>query len=103
MIPGRPTAPRADGTTVAADRPDTRHQAGWLPVGEDLERWIEGHRDRAANRSGPLHPVVQEFQRQLRTDPLLRPTRSREGLWITDVWAPLEGRVFNGGVRVFMQ
>jgi iron complex outermembrane receptor protein len=38
--------------------------------------------------------------RQTRTDPLLRPTRSAEGLWTTDVWGPLEGRTFNGGVRV---
>jgi iron complex outermembrane receptor protein len=38
--------------------------------------------------------------RQTRTDPLLRTSRSREGLWVVDAWAPLEGRTFNGGVRV---
>jgi len=38
--------------------------------------------------------------RQTRTDPLLRPTRSRAGLWTTDVWAPLAGRVLSGGARV---
>jgi iron complex outermembrane receptor protein len=40
--------------------------------------------------------------RQTRTDPLIRPSRSREGLWVVDVWAPLEGRTFNGGVRVLL-
>jgi hypothetical protein len=37
--------------------------------------------------------------RQTRHDPLLLPQRSPEGRWITDAWAPLEGRSFNGGVR----
>ena len=38
--------------------------------------------------------------RQTRFDPLLLPSRSDEGRWTTDVWAPLEGRVFNAGVRL---
>ncbi len=38
--------------------------------------------------------------RQTRYDPLLRPSRTPDGRWITDVWAPLEGRAFNGGVWV---
>jgi outer membrane receptor for ferrienterochelin and colicins len=37
--------------------------------------------------------------RQTRYDPLLRPSRSRAGRWTTDVWAPLEGRSFNVGIR----
>jgi iron complex outermembrane receptor protein len=37
--------------------------------------------------------------RQTRHDSLLLPARSPEGRWITDVWAPLEGRSFNAGVR----
>lgn len=37
--------------------------------------------------------------RQTKHDPLLRPTRGPDGRWTTDAWAPLEGRVFNGGVR----
>jgi len=36
--------------------------------------------------------------RQTRWDPLLRESRTPDGRWITDVWAPLEGRAFNGGV-----
>jgi iron complex outermembrane receptor protein len=38
--------------------------------------------------------------RQTRYDPLVLPARSREGRWTTDVWAPLEGRVVNAGVRL---
>ena len=38
--------------------------------------------------------------RQTRWDPLLRPERTPDGRWITDVWAPLEGRAFNAGVWV---
>lgn len=38
--------------------------------------------------------------RQTRHDPLLLPARSPEGRWTTDVWAPLEGRTFNAGVRL---
>jgi iron complex outermembrane receptor protein len=37
--------------------------------------------------------------RQTRYDPIVLPARSTEGRWTTDVWAPLEGRVFNAGVR----
>jgi outer membrane receptor for ferrienterochelin and colicins len=38
--------------------------------------------------------------RQTKYDPLLRPTRGLDGRWTTDAWAPLDGRVFNGGVRM---
>lgn len=38
--------------------------------------------------------------RQTNYDPLLRPTRGVDGRWTTDAWAPLDGRVFNGGVRM---
>lgn len=38
--------------------------------------------------------------RQTKTDPLVRPSRGPGGRWTTDAWAPLEGRVVNGGVRV---
>ncbi len=36
--------------------------------------------------------------RQTGFDPLLRSAQTPDGRWITDVWAPLEGRAFNGGV-----
>jgi outer membrane receptor for ferrienterochelin and colicins len=38
--------------------------------------------------------------RQSRWDPLLRPQRAVDGRWTVDEWAPLEGRVINGGVRL---
>jgi outer membrane receptor for ferrienterochelin and colicins len=38
--------------------------------------------------------------RQTHTDPLLRPQRGVDGRRTTDAWAPLDGRVFNGGVRM---
>ena len=38
--------------------------------------------------------------RQSRWDPLLRPTRNVDGRWTVDAWAPVDGRVINGGVRV---
>ena len=38
--------------------------------------------------------------RQHRWDPILRPNRARDGRWTVDAWAPLDGRVINGGVRV---
>jgi iron complex outermembrane receptor protein len=37
--------------------------------------------------------------RQTGWDRLVLPARSPEGRWTTDAWAPLEGRVFNAGVR----
>jgi outer membrane receptor for ferrienterochelin and colicins len=37
--------------------------------------------------------------RQTRYQSLLRPMSTATGRWTTDVWAPLEGRLFNGGVR----
>jgi iron complex outermembrane receptor protein len=40
--------------------------------------------------------------RQTRFDPLLRPARTPDGRWITDVWAPLDGRAFNGGVWIYL-
>jgi iron complex outermembrane receptor protein len=37
--------------------------------------------------------------RQTRWDSLLRPSRGPDGRWTVDAWAPLDGRVINGGVR----
>lgn len=38
--------------------------------------------------------------RQTAHDRLVLPARTAAGRWTTDVWAPLEGRVFNAGVRL---
>jgi len=37
--------------------------------------------------------------RQTRWDPILLPGRSLDGRWTVEAWAPLDGRVINGGVR----
>ncbi|MCZ2079362.1 MAG: hypothetical protein LC130_30720, partial [Bryobacterales bacterium] len=37
--------------------------------------------------------------RQTRWNSLLRPNRAPDGRWTVDAWAPLDGRVINGGVR----
>jgi outer membrane receptor for ferrienterochelin and colicins len=39
--------------------------------------------------------------RQTRHDPLVRPFPTPEGRWTVDAWAPLEGFVLNGGVRIW--
>ncbi len=55
-------------------------------------------------RFGPLRLFfnAENFTdvRQTRYDPLVRPSRNFDGRWTVDAWAPLEGRVINGGVRV---
>jgi outer membrane receptor for ferrienterochelin and colicins len=38
--------------------------------------------------------------RQTRWNPLLRPNRGTDGRWTVDAWAPLDGRAFNGGIRL---
>jgi iron complex outermembrane receptor protein len=38
--------------------------------------------------------------RQTEWDPLLRPSRNVDGRWTVDAWAPLEGVVVNGGLRL---
>jgi len=40
--------------------------------------------------------------RQTRWNPLVRPARSPIGRWTTDAWAPLEGRIFNAGLRLVL-
>ena len=38
--------------------------------------------------------------RQTHWDPLLLPSREVDGRWTVDGWAPLDGRVINGGARL---
>jgi len=40
--------------------------------------------------------------RQSRWSPLLLPNRAVDGRWAVDAWAPLDGRVINGGVRLIL-
>jgi iron complex outermembrane receptor protein len=39
--------------------------------------------------------------RQTREESVVLPARRPDGRWLVDAWAPLDGRVFNAGVRVF--
>jgi phosphatidylserine decarboxylase len=53
---------------------DVRRRAGWLPESqEDLESWLDGHRERAEARGEQvvLHPVLTEFQKLIDTDPVV--------------------------------
>jgi iron complex outermembrane receptor protein len=38
--------------------------------------------------------------RQTKYDPLLLPRRAASGQWTVDAWAPLEGFILNGGIRL---
>ncbi|HEY2241019.1 MAG TPA: phosphatidylserine decarboxylase family protein [Streptosporangiaceae bacterium] len=61
--------------TTPAHGMDVRRRAGWLPESqEDLEAWLDGHRERAEARGEQvvLHPVVTEFQELINTDPVVR-------------------------------
>lgn len=58
----------------------------------------------AERRFGPLRLFLNGENltgvRQTRWDPILRQDRAVDGRWTVDAWAPLDGRVINGGVRV---
>ena len=61
--------------TSPADVSDVRRQAGWLPENhEDLEAWLDGHRQRMQARGGQIvvDPVITEFQELIDSDPLVR-------------------------------
>jgi iron complex outermembrane receptor protein len=55
-------------------------------------------------RFGPVRAFLNAENlldtRQTGYDRLVMPAKTPEGRWITDVWAPLDGRTFNGGVRI---
>src|ERR1700727_1305320 len=54
---------------------DVRRQGGWLPDNQDdLEAWLAGHRERveAKGEQVPLHPVIEEFQALIDSDPVVR-------------------------------
>jgi phosphatidylserine decarboxylase len=54
---------------------DVRRRAGWLPEDQDdLESWLDGHRERAeaGGEQVVFHPVLTEFQELIDTDPVVR-------------------------------
>ena len=58
----------------------------------------------AERRFGGLHVFINAENlldiRQTKYDPLILPAPRRDGRWTVDAWAPLDGRVINGGLRV---
>lgn len=118
-----------DGRT-RADTPLTpRHSAGIVAMWEDedrgrvgLEVYYTGRQRLEVNpyrtqsrpylivgllgerRFGRLRAFVNAENvtgvRQTRWDPLVRPAPTADGRWTVDAWAPLDGRVLNGGVRL---
>lgn len=125
----RSTESDPESTGVRRDVPLTpRHAAGivamWEREGESRVGWelyytgrqeLEENPYRTASRPYFLTGLLVEHRigdarvfvnaenildtRQTAYDPLVLPSRSPEGRWTTDAWAPLEGRVFNAGVR----
>jgi iron complex outermembrane receptor protein len=75
------------------DNPYRAESAAYLLFGGLVERRIR--RIRLFVNAENLGGV-----RQTKWDPLIRPTRAADGRWTVDAWAPLDGRVINGGVRV---
>ena len=114
---------------VAADVAQTpRHGLGLVAMAENedgrigFELYLTGRQRLEANpyrafgepytlmgvlierRLGPLRVFANLENvtdvRQHRWDPVLRPDRAPDGRWTVDAWAPLAGRVINGGARV---
>jgi iron complex outermembrane receptor protein len=80
------------GLQSLADDPFRTESEPYVHVGVLVERHISGVRV-FLNAENLLD------YRQTRASPLVRPTRGPGGRWTTDVWGPLDGRVFNIGVR----
>jgi phosphatidylserine decarboxylase len=61
--------------TTSPHAVDVRRRAGWLPEDqEDLESWLDGHRQRVEARGEQivLDPVLAEFQELIDGDPVVR-------------------------------
>lgn len=67
--------------------------ASYVLVGAMAERKIAAHVKLFLNLENLTNV------RQTRWDPLLLRSRASDGRWTVDAWAPLDGRVINGGVR----
>jgi len=113
-------------TTEVALTP--RHSAGWIAMVENpdgrlgVELYFTGrqrleinpYRDKSQpyfivgilleRRVGPIRLFLNGENltdvRQSRWHPLILPNRSIDGRWTVDAWAPVDGRIFNGGIRI---
>ena len=82
------------GTQRLEYNPYRNRSAAYVIVGAMAEHKIAAHVKLFLNLEN-LSNV-----RQTRWDPLLLPSRASDGRWTVDAWAPLDGRVINGGVRL---
>lgn len=80
------------GVQSLADDPYRSESEAYVHIGVLAERHI-----------GPVRVFVNGENlldyRQTRAASLVRPSRGPGGRWTTDVWGPLDGRVFNVGIR----
>jgi outer membrane receptor for ferrienterochelin and colicins len=126
----RATEPSPAGATRRTVPLTPRHTAGLVAMWEDHDRGLLGveayYTGRQALDDNPyrtegrahLHlGVLGELKRdgwsvflnaenlldvrQTDYDPLVRPSRAPDGRWTVDAWAPIEGLVVNGGVRIW--
>jgi outer membrane receptor for ferrienterochelin and colicins len=121
---------RESDAGVQSDVPLTpRHSAGFVAMAESEERGRVGleiyFTGRQRLEANPLRDVSEPYViigllgehrfgrlslfingenltgvRQSSWDPLVRSVQGVDGRWTVDAWAPLEGRVINGGVRI---
>ena len=81
------------GTQRLEYNPYRDFSAPYVLVGAMAERKVAAHVKLFLNLENLTNV------RQTRWDPLLLPGRESDGRWTVDAWAPLDGRVINGGAR----
>jgi len=81
------------GSQRLEDNPYRSQSAGYVLFGGLIER-----------RVGPVRLFLNAENlggvRQTQWDSLVRPSQAVDGRWTVDAWAPLDGRVINGGIRL---
>jgi len=81
------------GSQRLEDNPYRSESAGYVLFGGLIERRVG--RVRLFLNAENLGGV-----RQTQWDSLVRPSQAVDGRWTVDAWAPLDGRVINGGIRL---
>jgi iron complex outermembrane receptor protein len=116
--PGRrevPLTPRHTAGVVVTWESEEKGRAG-LELYYTGRQALEDNPYRAVSRSYLIAGLLVEWRvggarvfvnlenlgdvRQTHYDRLVRPAIAPDGRWTTDAWAPLDGRVVNGGVRL---
>jgi iron complex outermembrane receptor protein len=81
------------GSQRLEDNPYRSQSSGYVLFGGLIERRVG--RVRLFLNAENLGGV-----RQTEWDSLVRPSQAVDGRWTVDAWAPLDGRVINGGIRL---